>query len=80
MDRCGGGDVQGPKSKLPIDGAIKIMIKHLPNERKEYYGVDPIVFIVVNSDNCRGIYTAIQLRDYGFFLKLRKALDKEPGQ
>ena len=80
MDRCGGGDVQGPKSKLPIDGAIKIMIKHLPNERKEYYGVDPIVFIVVNSDNCRGIYNAIQLRQYGFFLKLRKALDKEPGQ
>jgi len=63
-----------PKTLLAIDAAIQRI-----NNINESLDLQ-IYSIVVNSDNCRGIYNAIQHRQYGFFLKLRKALDKESGQ
>jgi RHS repeat-associated protein len=74
----GQGVVGNAFHKFYIEPAIDAAMKGVENINESY---DLQIYsIVVNSDNCRGIYNAIKHRRNGFFLKLRKALDKERSQ
>jgi hypothetical protein len=74
----GQGVVGNAFHKFYIEPAMDAAMKGVENINESY---DLQIYsIVVNSDNCRGIYNAIKHRRNGFFLELRKALDKERSQ